>query len=118
MLEKNVRKYLAVLIDPFHQGLSGELYDDDLPYTILTYGNGDAFYDNIYAYNESFVARRDLTGVDVTSFEFLQAAAAWRGSETHGGEDVAIYARGPMALRTSKLRHTSMQRTFPSSRPK
>ena len=38
---------------------------------------------------------RDLTDVDATDPIYLQEGVVPLGSETHGGEDVAIYARGP-----------------------
>ena len=41
--------------------------------------------------------RADLSGVDTTADNFLQQSLVPLGSETHGGEDVAIYARGPWA---------------------
>jgi hypothetical protein len=41
--------------------------------------------------------RPDLTNVDTTDLEFLQEATVPLASETHAGEDVAIYARGPKA---------------------
>ena len=39
----------------------------------------------------------DLTGVDTQAPDFRQPAAIPMSSETHGGEDVAVYARGPHA---------------------
>ena len=39
--------------------------------------------------------RPDLTSVDTADLNFLQEATVPLGSETHAGEDVAIYARGP-----------------------
>jgi alkaline phosphatase len=41
--------------------------------------------------------RPDLTGVDTKAKDFKQQALVPFDSETHGGEDVAIYARGPFA---------------------
>ncbi|MFP5288702.1 MAG: alkaline phosphatase, partial [Thermoanaerobaculia bacterium] len=38
-----------------------------------------------------------LSNVDTTADDYLQQAAIPLGSETHGGEDVVIYARGPHA---------------------
>lgn len=42
------------------------------------------------------MVRRNLTGVDTTDKEFrpLAAVPTYPGSETHGGEDVAVYASG------------------------
>jgi alkaline phosphatase len=61
---------------------------DGKPYTTLGYMNGPG------APKE---ARADLTGVDTAAPDFLQQALVPMSSETHGGEDVAIYARGPHA---------------------
>jgi alkaline phosphatase len=41
--------------------------------------------------------RPDLSGVDTTAPDYLQESSMPTESETHGGEDVAIYARGPQA---------------------
>jgi alkaline phosphatase len=61
---------------------------DGKPYTTLGYANGPGA-----AKGE----RADLTNVDTTAPNFRQQALVPTGSETHGGEDVAIYARGPRA---------------------
>ena len=39
----------------------------------------------------------DLTDVDTEASNYRQAAAVPLDLETHGGEDVAAYARGPNA---------------------
>jgi alkaline phosphatase len=59
-----------------------------LPFTTLGYFNGPGYRKG---------GRPDLTSVDTTDLEFLQEAAVPLGSETHAGEDVAIFARGPQA---------------------
>jgi alkaline phosphatase len=61
---------------------------DDRPYTTLAYANGPGATTD---------KRPDLTHVDTTSPDFRQPALVPLNSETHGGEDVAIYARGPWA---------------------
>lgn len=61
---------------------------DGKPYTTLGYMNGPG------APKE---ARADLTQVDTAAPDFVQQALVPLSSETHGGEDVAIYARGPHA---------------------
>ena len=60
-----------------------------LPYTTLGYQNGPGY--------RGATGRPNLTNVDTTDPEFLQEAAVPLGSETHAGEDVGIYARGPKA---------------------
>ncbi|KAL7849415.1 hypothetical protein SRHO_G00210380 [Serrasalmus rhombeus] len=67
------------------------LYGQDLlPYTTLMYGNGPGhkIIDN---------KRPDIRSVDTKSKDYIQQAAVPLDSETHGGEDVAVLARGPMA---------------------
>ena len=41
--------------------------------------------------------RPDLTTIDTTDGSYLQEATVPMGSETHAGEDVAIFADGPHA---------------------
>ena len=60
-----------------------------LPYTTLGYANGPGY--------RGAGGRPDLSSVDTTALNFLQEATVPLGSETHGGEDVAIWARGPKA---------------------
>lgn len=61
---------------------------DGKPYTTLGYMNGPGAVQG---------PRPDLTGVDTAAPGFLQQSLVPLPSETHGGEDVAIYARGPHA---------------------
>ena len=68
--------------------------DDGLPYTTLFYTNGPNW--NV-SWNGSHVVRPDLSGVDTTSWEFQQPAGLRFKDETHGGEDVAIFASGQSA---------------------
>jgi alkaline phosphatase len=63
------------------------LASDGKPYTTLGYQNGPGY--------RGAVARADLTSVDTAALSFLQEAAIPLTAETHAGEDVAIYARGP-----------------------
>ncbi len=56
------------------------------PYTTLSYANGPGYVDG--------ANRPDLTHVDTTNPDYKQAAAIPKLSETHSGEDVAIYATG------------------------
>lgn len=81
-----------------------ELAKDDLPYTTLGYTNGLGFRnlgaetnaDASYGI-ESAAGRKDLSAVDTTTSGFHQEALVPLGSETHSGEDVGVYARGPGA---------------------
>lgn len=58
-----------------------------LPYTTLAYANGPGYRDT----------RPTLTETDTNALAFLQEAAVPLSSETHAGEDVAIYGSGPFA---------------------
>ena len=82
-----------------------------LPYTTLGYANGPGYPGESGAqasgpkkyphpgtgYKGVRSGRPDLGGVDTTAPDYLQESAMPMPSETHGGEDVAIYARGPQA---------------------
>lgn len=81
-----------------------------LPYTTLSYANGPGYVGasnaqpagrKTYPHGPtSFTngaTRPDLTAVDTTAATFMPEAAVPLGSETHAGEDVAIFATGPRA---------------------
>lgn len=81
-------------------GLSDVIMGEDgLPYTTLGYQNGYGFR----RVNQSFYEtgmRPNLTSVDTEDPSFLQDALVplyETVEETHGGQDVAIYATGPLA---------------------
>lgn len=65
---------------------------DGKPFTTLSYANGSSAY-------ETFEdgERVDLTETDTTAKDFKQQSLLPSPSETHAGEDVAIFARGPGA---------------------
>jgi alkaline phosphatase len=75
---------------------------DGKPYTTLSYSNGRGFAqlerggDTRYG-RPIHHGRADLTGIDTTDEGFHQEALVPLIMESHGGEDVAIYAGGPMA---------------------
>ncbi|XP_037051927.1 alkaline phosphatase-like [Bradysia coprophila] len=71
-------------------GLSGRTGSDSLPYTTLSYGNGIGYY-NTY---ENGV-RKNVASLDWTNPYTAYMATAPRDSETHGGDDVGVYASGP-----------------------
>ena len=88
-----------------------------LPYTTLGYANGPGYTGEsreadqdktrpegpklfphfLSKYLGITAGRPDLTAVDTTAPNYLQESAVPMGSETHAGEDVAIYAGGPLA---------------------
>lgn len=59
------------------------------PYTTLGYANGPGY--------PGAGGRPDLTGVDTTDPDYRQEAAVPLSSESHGGDDVGVWARGPGA---------------------
>jgi len=81
------------------------------PYTTLSYANGPGaleasntqpagtkhFPNFAKQFDPAAVARPDLTNVDTTAPDYLQESAIPMSAETHGGEDVPVYARGPGA---------------------
>lgn len=67
---------------------------DGRPYTTLGYMNGPGACAGREG-AEGPCVRQDLSGVDTTAPDFRQPALVPMYSETHGGEDVAIFARGP-----------------------
>ena len=77
---------------------------DGRPYTTLGYMNGRGHYDlgeetdAEVVYDEPLNAgRQDISAVDTASPGYHQEALIPLSSETHGGEDVAVYASGPGA---------------------
>ena len=80
------------------------LAEDGMPYTTIGYANGRGFQtlpeensaDAIYA-EEITAGRVDLTEVDTSDPNFHPAVLVPQSIETHGAEDVAIYATGPGA---------------------
>jgi len=77
------------------KGISGEESGDKpwaadkngLPYTTLGYANGPGHV----------TPRPDLSDVDTEAVDYLQEALVPMGAETHGGDDVGVWARGPGA---------------------
>lgn len=61
-----------------------------MPFTTLLYGNGPGGL-------RPGEVRQNLTGVDTRDIGYRQQALVPLMDETHGGEDVPIYASGPMA---------------------
>ncbi len=67
---------------------------DGMPYTTLSYANGGSACAGREGTDGPCV-RADLSDVDTTEPDFRQPALVPMFSETHAGEDVAIFARGP-----------------------
>lgn len=81
-----------------------------LPYTTLSYANGPGYtgesdvqppglktYPHSPAFFVNGALRPDLTSVDTMLPSFMPESTVPLASETHSGEDVAIYASGPKA---------------------
>ncbi|KAI4588170.1 hypothetical protein MJG53_002578 [Ovis ammon polii x Ovis aries] len=82
-------------------GLADGKAEDGGSYTSLLYGNGPGF--RLY-----WGSRPDVDETESMDPNYKQQAAVPLGSETHGGEDVAVFARGPWAY----LMHGVQEQTF------
>jgi alkaline phosphatase len=91
-----------------------------LPYTTLVYANGPGYTGASRRQPEGTkrhlhqpggfqpaTGRPDLSAVDTTDPDFMQEALVPMASETHGGDDVGIWSRGPgsHALRGTMEQH-------------
>jgi alkaline phosphatase len=70
---------------------------DGKPYTTLSFANGPGSICKEQPDKKWLCDRQDLTNVDTQALDFQQPSLTPLGSETHAGEDVAIYAGGPGA---------------------
>jgi len=88
---------------------------DGLAYTTLGYANGRGFM-NLGAETDSDAGygvdihkgRADLTNIDTKTPGYHQEATVPLSSETHAGEDVGIYAKGPGAQLLSGVNEQNM----------
>lgn len=77
--------------------------EDGMPYTTLSYANGKGYHvlpvggDTVYSQPTQAGRQHDLTDVNTEDQGFHQEALVPLSSETHAGEDVAIFANGPKA---------------------
>lgn len=95
---------LGKVVTPGNEAPNYSLAADGNPYTTVSYANGLGYRENSPvedAYADGLGAQvgrvADLRDVDTTNPNFHQEALVPLGSETHAGEDVAIYAGGPRA---------------------
>lgn len=72
-------------------GLSGNTGSDKLPYPTLSYANGMGYYSTY----EPTGGRIDLAKTNFSDPRLKYIATVPLDYETHGGEDVGIYASGP-----------------------
>ena len=83
-----------------------DLAADDMPYTTVGYTNGRGFMDlgdetdADAGYSEAIhtLGRVDLSAINTQASGFHQEAVIPKSSETHAGEDVGLYAKGPGSL--------------------
>ncbi|KAI6063049.1 Intestinal-type alkaline phosphatase-like isoform X2 [Aix galericulata] len=69
-------------------GLAPLKATDSKSYTSILYGNGPGYLGG---------NRTELNDTIIESYNYMQESAVPLSSESHGGEDVAIMAKGPMA---------------------
>lgn len=74
-----------------------ELAADGKPFTVIGYLNGAGSVLTEQADKTFSGTRPDLTESEATDPDYVQQALVPMGSETHSGEDVAVYAKGPWA---------------------
>lgn len=74
-----------------------ELASDGKPYTVAGYLNGAGSVLTEQSDGSFFGTRPSITQEQATDPDYMQQALVPRSSETHAGEDVAIYAKGPYA---------------------
>lgn len=68
--------------------------DDKLPFFTMSYANGMGYY-NTYERNTG--ERQDVSAYKTVDAELKYAATVPLSSETHGGDDVGVFASGPMS---------------------
>lgn len=73
------------------------LADDKKPYTVIGYLNGSGSVLKKQGDGSYRGQRPNLTQAEVLDEDYVQQALIPKSSESHSGEDVAIYARGPWA---------------------
>jgi alkaline phosphatase len=102
---------LGKVVEPGHPAKEYAQDALGLPYTTLGYATGPGYTGQSVAQQEGAkkfphhgpgyhgiaAGRPDLSGVDTTAPDYLQESTIPMEGETHGGEDVAIYGRGPQA---------------------
>ncbi|CAG7818514.1 unnamed protein product, partial [Allacma fusca] len=73
-------------------GIAGTSPIDGLPFNTLSYANGPGFRPpDVNGH------RHDVTNDNFTNKDYQQPAGVPLSSETHGGDDVIIYSRGPFS---------------------
>ena len=101
---------LGKVVGSSSEDASGEFAKDSLglPYTTLSYASGPGYagasdsqtegpkrFPHILKKSQPTSGRPDLSQVDTEDPDYLQQAPMPLRSETHGGDDVGVWARGP-----------------------
>ncbi|XP_065093665.1 membrane-bound alkaline phosphatase-like [Ochlerotatus camptorhynchus] len=76
-------------------GIADVSDEDGLPYTTLSYANGAGYYRTYKDANHA--EREDISGYNYEDYNTQYLATVPLSSEAHGGEDVAVFASGPLA---------------------
>jgi len=74
------------------------------PYQSISYANGPGFLNHFDPVTRDW---RNISQMDVNDDEYQQPATFFLPYETHGGEDVVVYARGPQAHHVTGLHEQS-----------
>ncbi|XP_046391490.1 alkaline phosphatase-like [Ischnura elegans] len=73
-------------------GIAGQSNKDKLPYSILAYSNGPGYK------KPNFHGKRyDISHDNTDNVSYRFPSVAPMGAESHGGDDVAVFAKGPWA---------------------
>ncbi|XP_036338961.1 alkaline phosphatase-like [Rhagoletis pomonella] len=75
---------------------NGQLADDQLPYATLSYANGPGFDYNVMKANGA-IKRKNLHKINMKNKDYPFPSMVPLESETHGGDDVGVFASGPFA---------------------
>ncbi len=92
---------LGLCMEPDNAGVehTGEpiMANDGKPYTVIGYLNGASSVLIEQPGGAYFGARPDVTNEEAQDIDYVQQALVPLSSETHSGEDVAVYAKGPFS---------------------
>lgn len=75
---------------------NGQLALDQLPYATLSYANGPGYENNILKADLG-QKRKNLKNINMKHKDYKFPTTVPLESETHGGDDVAVFASGPFA---------------------
>lgn len=88
--------------------VDGWIAEDKLNYTNVGYANGPGFMHPNTRNGDYNATRKNPVNEDVLDEDYAHDSLVPLDSETHGGEDVGIYAKGPMA----HLFHTTHEQHY------